>query len=265
MTIPAATTAEYAPIFSWETGRRRKVSLISFLAASVLLHALCFYLFQIIYPPTVALLPPPARVNLITANSEEGRLLLRWIEAEDPALSSLTQRPPDAVTTSPPTPPHVPSYVRHQPELKQLPAPRPDLSIPSAEPPGPVALPPPPPPAPARPVATTVRFEPTTAGLGAPEIPPLHFTASNGVPPDAAQFRVGISAHGVVRFCFLERPSGDPALDEQARQHLLLCRFPMSENQSSKIENFLIWTTATVAWGNDIASPPAAATESPRP
>ncbi len=64
------------------------------------------------------------------------------------------------------------------------------------------------------------------ARLGAPEIPPLHFKASNEAPPDAAQFRVGISAHGVVRFCFLERSSGDPALDAQARQHLLLCRFP---------------------------------------
>ncbi len=183
MTPPAATTAEYAPIFSWETGRRRKVSLISFLAASALLHALCFYLFQIIYPPTVALLPPPARVNLITADSEEGRLLLRWIEAEDPALSSLTQRPADASTTSPPTPPHVPSYLRHEPALKQLPALRPDLRIPSAEPPGPSRcrrLRRPRRPAPSPPACASSR---PPQALGAPEIPPLHFTASNEAPP----------------------------------------------------------------------------------
>ena len=93
---PATPAIEYTPIFNWSPARSRKVSIISFIAASAVLHALCFYIFQIIYPPTVALLPPPARVSIITPASEEGRLLLRWIEAEDPALSSTTQRPPDA-------------------------------------------------------------------------------------------------------------------------------------------------------------------------
>ncbi|MGI8433070.1 MAG: hypothetical protein ACR2MW_12365, partial [Chthoniobacterales bacterium] len=62
--------------------------LAAFLLGSLLLHALCFYLFQIVYPVTVSLLPPPARVNLITADTDEGRLLLRWVEAENSALTS---------------------------------------------------------------------------------------------------------------------------------------------------------------------------------
>ncbi|HEV8185617.1 MAG TPA: hypothetical protein VGP40_06640, partial [Chthoniobacterales bacterium] len=81
----AVAQVDFAPLFDWSPPRRRKLSIISFIAASTALHALCFYVFQIIYPPTIALLPPPARVNLITAASEEGRVLLRWIEAEDPA------------------------------------------------------------------------------------------------------------------------------------------------------------------------------------
>ena len=56
-----------------------------------MLHALCFYAFQIIYPPAVALLPPPGRVTVIAPNTQEERVLLRWLEAEDPALASTTQ------------------------------------------------------------------------------------------------------------------------------------------------------------------------------
>ncbi len=85
--------AEFTPVFDWSPRRGRKLSLISFITASAVVHALCFYVFQVIYPPTVALLPPPARVTVISPNTDEGRLLLRWIEAEDPALSSTTQRP----------------------------------------------------------------------------------------------------------------------------------------------------------------------------
>jgi len=59
--------------------------LAAFLVLSLMAHALCFYVFQIVYPTPVALLPPPGRVTFITPDSEEGRTLLRWIDAEDPA------------------------------------------------------------------------------------------------------------------------------------------------------------------------------------
>ena len=51
---------------------------------------LCFYAFQIIYPPAVALLPPPGRVTMIAPNTHEERVLLQWLEAEDPAIASTT-------------------------------------------------------------------------------------------------------------------------------------------------------------------------------
>src|SRR5947199_3305410 len=97
-------------LFSWEPPRRRRAAITAFVALSLVAHALCFYIFQIVYPPTVALLPPPARVTLITPASEEGRTLLRWIDAEDPALAFTTRRPQETNLRALPKAEHVPSY-----------------------------------------------------------------------------------------------------------------------------------------------------------
>src|SRR5258708_12230168 len=88
-----ASTA--APLlFNWAPPRGRNLAITGFLIASLGAHAACFYLFQIVYPPTVSLTPAPQRVNLISANSEEGTTLLRWVDAEDPPLAPTTRRPP---------------------------------------------------------------------------------------------------------------------------------------------------------------------------
>src|SRR6266487_6299288 len=123
-------------LFSWEPPRRRKVAIIAFLTISLIAHALCFYVFQIVYPPTVALLPPPARVSVIAPDSEEGRTLLRWIDAEDPALAFTTQRPPEARLRVLPKVEHIPSYLAMEPSLKRVPTPVADLRIPSSQPAG---------------------------------------------------------------------------------------------------------------------------------
>ena len=249
---------DFTPVFNWSPRRSRKLSLISFISASAVLHALCFYVFQVIYPPTVALLPPPARVTVITPTSDEGRLLLRWIEAEDPALSSTTVRPPDAPSLAPPKPEHVPSYSGRVPALKEVPPHEPDLRVPSAQPPAPVPIAR----AAATPAATvvptTLSFADATGELGSPHIPPLQFTTSGKEPPQAAQFRIGISERGHVQYCFVESSSGDPTLDEQARSHIVRTRFPA-------VPRGLVWTTATVEWGNDVATSSAASGESPAP
>ena len=64
-------------LFSWDSPRQRKTMLAAFLVLSLMAHALCFYVFQIVYPTPVALLPPPARVTFIAPDSEEGRTLLQ--------------------------------------------------------------------------------------------------------------------------------------------------------------------------------------------
>ncbi len=265
MMISRSASVEYAPIFNWTPKRDRKVLLAALIAASAVLHALCFYVFQIIYPPTVALLPPPARVNLITANSEEGRALLRWLEAEDPALSSTTQRPPDAPSFALQKPAHIPSYRDWQPALKELPPSQPDLTVPSSRPPAPVAM--------ARAAATPVTiaaptlisFSSEQETIGPPQVPPLKFTASSAELPQAAQFRVAIGGRGEVRHCFLKASSSDSGLDEQARSYLMATRFPPIRNPKSEISSPLLWTTATVEWGNDIIPPTSRSAASSSP
>ncbi len=66
-------------------------AIAGFLLASAALHALCFYLFQVVYPPAISLLPPPAQVSVIAPTSDDARAFLNWLDAEDPALASQTR------------------------------------------------------------------------------------------------------------------------------------------------------------------------------
>lgn len=249
-----------ALVFDWDPPRRRQLTILGFLAFSAGLHALCFYLFQVVYPPTIALLPPPARVSLISPRTEEGRVILRWIEAEDPALASTTQRPKESRTIALPAVRHVPSYLSTQPALKELPPADQNIIAPSAQPPAPVPIRPGSKPAAAGIASTTVHFAEEVESWGVLEKPAMHFIASSKEAPQAARFRVGVTAQGEVRYCFLQESSGDAALDEQARKYLALCRFAPIQSASggpqSKIQNGMIWSTATIEWGNDVAAPP---------
>src|SRR5205814_2316549 len=132
VSAPLASESDLGLVFAWDHPRRRRLAITGFLGGSVVLHALCFYVFQIIYPPAVALLPPPGRVTVIAPNTEEGRVLLRWLEAEDPALASTTLPPADAKALTMPTIQHAPSYLMRQPALREMPPPPPDPAIPSA-------------------------------------------------------------------------------------------------------------------------------------
>ena len=240
-------------IFGWERPGRGKWTIAGFLFGSLLVHALGFYLFQIVYPPAVALLPPPGRVSLIAPNSDEGRLLLAWLDAEDPALASTTQAPADGKSLVMPTIQHAPSYLARQPALKDLPPAPATLRIPSARPPAPVEPPKTAVQAISKIAPTLVRFSVELETLGSAQIPELRFTAAGLESPQAAQFRIAVNEHGEVRHCFLENSSGDAALDEQARKYLALTRFSILHPSSSILAS-LTWGTATLQWGNDIAS-----------
>lgn len=249
-------------VFGWEKPGRGKWTLSGFLLASLALHAFGFYLFQIVYPPAVALLPPPGRVSLIAPNSDEGRQLLRWIEAEDPALASTTQAPPDAKALVLPTIQHAPSYLGRQPLLKDLPPGPPALHIPSARPPAPVERTSNAPSMAVTPVSTVVRFSPELDSLLSPQTPELKFTASGRDAMEPARFLIAVNEKGETRYCFLQASSGDPALDEQARKYLAATRFPAIHNSASSKVASLTWGTATVQWGNDI-TPAIAPSPSP--
>jgi len=243
-------------LFSWEPPRRRKVAITAFLALSLGGHALCFYIFQIVYPPTVALLPPPARVSLITPASEEGRTLLRWIDAEDPALAFTTQRPPEARLRALPRVEHVPSYLAVEPVLKEVPPLIVDLRIPSYQPPGAVPFVHRKAPQAFGPITASVSFSQELEAFGTPMWPDPSFATSNGETPEPIRFRVAVSGLGEIRYCFRLNSSGDPALDEQARRYLTRCRFSQNPKSAGTVDQFLTWGIATIQWDRDVVTRP---------
>ncbi|HYY34940.1 MAG TPA: hypothetical protein VE867_01065 [Candidatus Binatia bacterium] len=244
-------------LFSWDSPRRRRVAILAFLALSLLAHAVCFYIFQVVYPPTVTLLPPPARVALITPASEEGRTLLRWIDAEDPAVAFTTHRPQEARLRALPKVEHVPSYHAMEPTLKELPPLEVDSRAPDSQPPGAVPFIRQKNASPARLIRTSVSFSSELDALGVATMPALKFVASNRETPEAIRFRVAVSRLGEIRYCFPMNSSGDPALDEQARLYLARCRFPKRAPSDGKSDALLTWAIATIEWGGDIARPQA--------
>ena len=271
-------------LFNWGAPRRRNLALIGFLTASfaahaacfylfqivypptvslifasIFSHALCFYIFQVVYPPTVVLQPPPARVSLISAATDEGRALLQWVDAEDPALASTTRRPSDAKRYLLGKIEHVPSYFEREPALKEAPPPTVDLRIPSTQAPGPVPVFTRASTKPIGTSGTTLTFSNELNSLGQAKSAQIKFQASTHEPPQNAQFRIGVDAQGAVVYCFNVASSGDVALDEQARSYLALCRFPAGSTSNA---NSLVWGIATIEWGNDVAAANAKPTPS---
>ena len=252
-------------LFSWQSPRGQKTVLAWFLVLSLAAHALCFYVFQIVYPTPVAVLPPPARVTFITQDSDEGRTLLQWIDAEDPALAFTTLPPPGARLRALPTAEHVPSYSALQPILKDLPALKPDLRIPSSRPPGAVrSL--------SRKAApatasgkTVISFSKELDQFGAPSLPQSLFVASNKETPETLRFRVAVNGFGEIQYCFPIDSSGDPALDEQARLQVIRGRFPPNKGIGGNLGASLVWGTATIQWGNDVVRPKQAQSTSLTP
>ncbi len=243
-------------LFRWERPRRRRLAIAGFILASLGLHVLCFLLFQVIYPPAISLLSPPARVSVIAPTSPEARSFLQWLAAEDPALASQTQRPAEARAYQLPKLSHVPSYVAVPPQLQELPPPRVEPLERSAMPPGPVPMESVAP-VPSRIVApSTITFSGALEGLPFTR-PELKFKASSREAPKAARFRVAVDRTGVMRYCLLDSSSGDAALDEEARLALALCRFGETANETSPNDK-LIWATATIDFGTDLELPQAA-------
>ncbi|HEY5035845.1 MAG TPA: hypothetical protein VII74_01790 [Chthoniobacterales bacterium] len=240
-------------LFHWERPRRRRLAILGFIGASLGLHALCFYLFQVIYPPAISLLPPPARVSVIAPTSPEARTYLAWLNAEDPALASQTQRPAGAREYQLPKLAHVPSYLTIPPQLKELPPPKSARVEPVAMPPAPVETTTASPPASPITAPSAIRFS-DSLGERAVTMPTLGFHASSREAPQTALFRIAVDAHGVVRYCLLEQSSGDAALDEEARTDLALSRFAPLENLPN---DNLTWATAAIDFGTDVTLPPA--------
>src|SRR4051812_48956551 len=211
----AVTEPNPALLFEWGPPKSEKFLITAFLVGSLLLHAVAFYVFRIIYPPAIAVLPPPARINLISANSEDGRRFLQWIEAEDPALASATVRPSESRLRTLPKLSHVPSYMVQEPNLKDLPPPiLLPATAPSAFPPGPVPM--------GRAIevawpkiSTRVGVSDELKNLGELKLDAQQFASSTTDPPESVRFRIAVNDRGKIYYCFRINSSGDSGLDNQ--------------------------------------------------
>jgi hypothetical protein len=139
--------------------------------------------------------------------------------------------------------------------LKELPTLKPDLRIPSSQPPTAVHF------GSRKTVPikgsarTYISFSKELDQFGAPTLFKSEFAASNEDTPEALRFRVAVNDRGEIRYCFPINSSGDPALDQQARLQVMRTRFAQDRGTSNKPESTLVWGTATVHWGSDIARP----------
>lgn len=262
-----AVPEEPVLLFEWAPPTGEKFLISVFLVGSIALHALAFYLFRIIYPPAISVLPPPARVNLIAANSEDGRTLLRWIESEDPALASATVRPADTRARTLPKLGHIPSYMVQEPKLKEAPPIELVPDTPSAFPPGPAPVTRPSP-EPAWPkLPTRISLSDELEAFGQTTLPAPQFAGSTGEPPENVQFRIAVNKQGEIRYCFRMNSSGDSSLDEQARQWLIRSRFAAESDtgkETGSSTTDLTWGVATVQWGNDVGEPARNSAPSPK-
>jgi len=255
MNSVASEIAAEPLLFTWDSPRRQRTMVVAFLVLSLVAHALCFYVFQIVYPTPVALLPPPARVAFVTADSDEGRTLLRWIDAEDPAVAFTTHPPPGARVGALPETEHVPSYSAVEPILRELPLLKTDLRIPSSRPPGAVHSVSRKTGSARRASRTYISFSKELDQFGAPSLPQSGFAASNEETPETVRFHVAVNDLGEIRYCFPINSSGDRALDEQARSQVLSGRFPRKRQTDTKPSSALVWGRATIQWGSDVARP----------
>ncbi|HEX8309901.1 MAG TPA: hypothetical protein VF614_01205 [Chthoniobacteraceae bacterium] len=243
MTPPAA---EPKPLlFRWAKGRR-----FSFLAAALLLlsffaHAAAFFVFTVVYPARVTIPAPAPQVTILSATNPDHQALLRWIEAEDPALvaNAASVLPPNLLEVE-----YRPSYHTVRTAPRSVPEPKAALQFPPGRPPlelirsgNPVLV-----------DAADKRDPQSTRALVSGPLAARTATASvqirmgvrSAVPLKCAQVLIGVADQGDVRFSFLQESSGDPAIDAEATQQLRRIKLRPAEAP-------ITWGTARVFWGDD--------------
>ena len=229
-------------VFHWPGSAKFSVLLFLCMAGSLFAHAATFFLFQVVYPTRVTIPQPAPHVSLLRPSSPENIALLRWIEAEDPALiardnsvsppgiGAVRYRPSFATPRTLPlgAPPEQPQPVRFPPAIDHLTA---------TTAPAPLA----PPAAAAAP--TVIQFLGELASRGLARNPPV---APHPLPAPVTPtiLLLGVDAEGAVRFQFLQQSSGDEALDAHASAHLRRLRFAPAEPE-------ITWAHAAFTWGND--------------
>lgn len=212
---------------------------------SVLAHATTFILFQVVYPQRVTIPQPAPRVSLLTPSSPENVALLRWIQAEDPAL---------VANDNPVAPPGL-AAVRYRPSYaapRTAPLGAPVEAVPGVRFPkavdrlstsdGGSVMAGPPVETPS--ADTLVTFSGNLAGRALAKNPAVKMSYLATAPAEPATFLIGVNQEGEVRYSVVQHSSGDSHLDEVAVAHLREVAFaPAAEA--------LTWGFAVYSWGGD--------------
>jgi hypothetical protein len=234
-------------VFNFSTPEDRGFPYVLFLCVlgSFLAHAGTFFLFQVVYPQRVTIPQPAPRVSLLTPSSPENIALLRWIEAEDPALVANDNpvAPPGLVDVH-----YKPSFAtprtapRGAPaeEVKGVQFPRAvdhlsvvDQPMANSGEPGKLSV-----------LPTSITYSGGLAGRLVKENPAVAFNYHAVDPAESTTVLLGVTDKGEVRFAVLQQSSGDQALDELALAHLQQVTF-------GPVEAPLTWGFATYSWGTD--------------
>jgi hypothetical protein len=244
--------------FFWPARRKSSWRFAGLIFAMLFAHSAAFFLFQaatpvINSPPRTA---PP--IQLLTPFGADGRIsaekesLLRWIDAEDPALvarvPNIEMPPPMEVEYRPSyaTPRTPPLLLPPEPATVQFPPARDVLTlIMSGMPAREVAR------EPLAPRRTEVRF---SSNLAKRVTTPPAFTPQHRVTQlvQMSQFLVGVTAAGETQFVFPQKQeSGSvPALEREAAAFLAGLQFKPDAATP------ILWASVQVHWGDDIVANP---------
>lgn len=231
--------------FDWPAQKGFPYLLFICVAGSLGAHAATFFLFQVVYPQRVTIPQPAPYVSLLTPSSSENIAMLRWIEAEDPALISSDNvvLPPSlaearyrpsfaAPRTAPLGPPaEKPEEILFPPAVDRLVVTEPATDSLAA--------------APAVRSPTVVRFAGSLAARPLVRNPPLKAPRMATAPISPTVLLVGVNDQGEIRFPVLQQSSGDPKLDELAVDHLRRLAF-------APAGALMTWAHVTFAWGADV-------------
>lgn len=253
------TTDARRTMYPWPSRRKSARHFAGLICAMLVLHLSVFLLFRAATP---AIKPPPRTappVQLLTSlgpdgqTSEKHQSLLRWIQAEDPALVG---RIPNVDLSTSIEVPYKPSFaimrtaplgIPPEPATVQFPPARDAMSIIlSAEPrrKAPREI--------LRPQSTRVHLSTVLAERAPTSIAFKPATQVRHLIEPAA-FLVGVTAEGETRFVFSQgaQTGTVPALDREAAQFVASLRFaPRSGTQ-------IVWGTATIFWGDELIPAPA--------
>jgi hypothetical protein len=242
--------------FIWPARRKSSWRLAGLIFAMLFLHSATFFLFQAATP---VINPPPRTappVQMLSATGHDGtslpenESLLRWIDAEDPALVA---RIPNVDLQTHVEVPFRPSFATMRTPPLSLPAEVPTVQFPPARdalslimsgmPSRETAQ------TPLPPCATEVLFP---GRLGERVLQPPTFKPRARVAQllQTSHFVMGISPEGETRFVFpqTEETGSVAALDKEAAAFLATVRFKPEPGTP------MVWATAQVRWGDDIVA-----------